>query len=158
KVSVAVSGLKRATVYHFRIVASNSGGTTMGSDRTFSTSLAPAVQTGAAQGISVGGATLTGSVDPKGRSTKRWFEHGPITSYGSKTATKAAGSASGPQSVSAAVAGLKPATAYHFRLVATSDAGTTAGADQTFSTLGVTLTASAREVVFGGRVRLQGTV
>jgi hypothetical protein len=158
KVSIAVSGLKRTTVYHFRIVATNSSGTTVGSDRTFSTSLAPAVQTGAAQGVGVGGATLTGSVDPRGRATKWWFEYGTTSKYGSKTATKNAGSGSGTQNVSVAVTGLKAATAYHFRLVASSDAGTTAGADQTFSTQGVTLTTSTREVVFGGRIRLQGVV
>jgi hypothetical protein len=158
KVSIAVSGLKRTTVYHFRIIATNSSGTNVGSDRTFSTSLAPAVQTGAAQGVGVGGATLTGSVDPRGRATKWWFEYGTTSKYGSKTATKNAGSGSGTQNVSVAVTGLKAATAYHFRLVASSDAGTTAGADQTFSTQGVTLTTSTREVVFGGRIRLQGVV
>ena len=157
-VSVAVSGLKRATVYHFRIVASNSGGTTIGGDRTFSTSLAPGVQTGPAQAIGVGGATLTGTVDSRGRATKWWFEYGTTSQYGSKTPTKNAGSASGPQNLSAAVTGLSAATGYHFRLVASSDAGTTAGADQTFTTLGVTLTTSTREVVYGGRIRLQGVV
>jgi hypothetical protein len=158
KVSVAISGLKRATVYHFRIVASNSGGSTVGSDRTFSTSLPPAVQTGAAQDVGVGGATLTGSVDPRGRATKWWFEFGTTSKYGSKTAAKNAGSGSGTQSLSVAVTGLKAATAYHFRLVASSDAGTSTGADQTFSTQGVTLTTTAREVVYGGRVRLSGVV
>jgi hypothetical protein len=158
KVSVAVSGLKRTTVYHFRIVASNSGGSTVGSDRTFSTSLPPAVQTGAAQSVGVAGATLTGSVDPRGRATKWWFEFGTSTKYGSKTTTKNAGSGSGAQNLSVAVTGLKAATGYHFRLVATSDAGTTAGADQTFSTQGVTLTTATREVVYGGRIRLQGVV
>jgi hypothetical protein len=158
KESVTVSGLKRTTVYHFRIVASNSAGTTVGSDRTFSTALPPAVQTGTAQGIGVAGATLTGSVDPRGRSTKWWFEYGTTSQYGTKTAAKNTGSGSGAAAVSATVSGLTAATVYHYRLVASSDAGTTAGADQTFSTQGVTLTTSTREVVYGGRIRLQGFV
>ena len=158
KESVAVSNLKRTTVYHFRIVASNSSGTTVGADRTFTTSLPPGVQTGTAQSVGAGGVTITGSVDPRGRSTRWWFEFGTSTRYGSKTTTRSAGSRAGTQAVSAALAALKPATAYHFRLVASSDAGTTAGADQTFTTLGVTLSVTSREVVYGGRIRLQGTV
>ena len=47
---------------------------------------------------------------------------------------------------------------YHYRLVAKSDAGTTHGADLTFSTCGVTIAAAAREVIFGGRVTLSGVV
>jgi hypothetical protein len=158
KVAVTVTGLRRVTVYHFRIVASNSGGTTVGSDRTFSTSPPPTVQTGAAQGVGVGGATVTGSVDPQGRSTSWWFEYGTTTQYGAKTATRSAGSRAGPQSVSALLTGLTAATTYHYRLVASSDAGRTSGADQAFTTLGVTLSAASREVVYGGRIRLQGTV
>src|SRR5206468_1080131 len=33
-----VSGLSPSTTYHFRLVASNAGGTTQGSDQTFTTS------------------------------------------------------------------------------------------------------------------------
>jgi hypothetical protein len=36
-VSATVSGLQAATTYHYRVVATNSGGTTVGSDRTFTT-------------------------------------------------------------------------------------------------------------------------
>ena len=65
---------------------------------------------------------------------------------------------SGPQNVGAAVAGLKNGTTYHYRLVATSDAGTTYGSDLTFATRGVTIAAGGREVIFGGRVTLSGAV
>jgi hypothetical protein len=34
-ISANISGLAASTTYHFRIVASNSGGTRYGSDRTF---------------------------------------------------------------------------------------------------------------------------
>jgi hypothetical protein len=156
--SIAISGLKVSTTYHFRIVASNSAGATFGSDRTFSTSLAPGVVTGAAQNVSATGATVGGTVDPRGRSTTWWFEYGASASYGGKTPVKSAGSKAGPQNVTAALAGLKNGTTYHYRLVAKSDAGTTYGSDLTFATLGVTIAVGGREVVFGGRVTLSGAV
>ena len=37
-VSTALSGLRRKTRYHYRLVASSSGGTSVGADRTFTTS------------------------------------------------------------------------------------------------------------------------
>ena len=156
--AVAISGLKASTTYHFRIVASNSGGTTFGSDRTFSTSLAPGVVTGAATNVGSTAATLAGSVDPRGRTTTWWFEYGASASYGSKTAVKNAGSKAGPQNVAVALGGLKNGTTYHYRLVAKSDAGTTFGSDLTFATRGVTIAAGGREVIFGGRVTLTGAV
>src|SRR5262249_52211268 len=94
----------------------------------------------------------------RGRSTSWWFEYGTGSTYGSKTATKSAGSKAGAQNVSAPVTRLQIGTGYHYRLVAKSDAGTTFGSDLTFSTLGVTIASTAREVVFGGRVQLNGTV
>ncbi len=158
KESASLTKLKVATVYHYRIVASNSAGATAGVDRTFSTSVPPVVQTGSAQSVAVGTATLTGSVDPKSRSTTWWFEYGTSTGYGSKTSAQSAGSGSAAKSVSAALKGLANGTVYHFRLVAKSDAGTTNGADATFQTAGVTLAAAARELVFGRTVALHGFV
>jgi hypothetical protein len=60
--------------------------------------------------------------------------------------------------VSMTLTGLTPATTYHYRLVAKSDAGTTYASDATFTTTGVTLTVLARQVVFGGRVTLSGAI
>src|SRR5262249_41642982 len=156
--SATITGLRASTTYHFRIVARNSSGTTVGSDMSFSTSLAPAVVTGGAQAVGPTSAALTGSVDPRGGSTSGWCECGAGSTYGSKTATKSAGSKAGAQNVSAPVTRLQVGTGYHYRLVAKSDAGTTFGSDLTFSTLGVTIASTAREVVFGGRVQLNGTV
>ena len=156
--SASLTNLKVATVYHYRLVASNSAGTTNGTDRTFSTSVPPGVQTGPAQGVGVTTATLTGAVDPKTRSTTWWFEYGTSTAYGSKTSSQSAGSSSGAKAVSAGLKGLTSGVVYHFRLVAKSDAGTTTGADGTFQTAGVTLTAAARDLTFGRTIVLHGTV
>ena len=157
-VSAAIKSLKPATTYHFRLVAQNSSGRTNGDDRTFTTVGAPAAQTGAAQAIGTDVAQVTGQLDTRGRSTTWWFEYGTTSKYGKKTATKSAGSKAGTQSVAVSLTGLSAATTYHFRLVAKSDGGTTAGPDATFTTTGVTLTVTARQVVYGGRIRLSGTV
>ncbi len=156
--SAPVSSLKKSTTYHFRLVANNSGGTTYGSDSTFSTSLAPGIVTGAATNVGSTTATIAGTVDPRGRSTSWWFQYGASASYGAKTAAKSAGSKAGAQNVSANLSGLKNGVVYHYRLVATSDAGTTYGSDLTFATHGVTISSGGREVTFGGRVTLSGSV
>jgi hypothetical protein len=60
--------------------------------------------------------------------------------------------------VSVPLTGLTPGTTYHYRLVATSDAGTGRGADAAFTTVGVTLATPARLVVHGRGLTLSGSV
>ena len=157
-VSASLTRLRTTTTYHYRLVATNGSGTTFGSDRSFSTSLAPAVRTGSVQNGGSTTATLTGSVDPRGRATTWYFEYGTSTSYGSRTARRSAGSGTAVRSVSEPLSGLVAGATYHFRLVATSDAGTSRGADGAFTTAGVTLATPARLVVYGRRITLTGTV
>ena len=133
-VSIAVSGLTSGKTYHFRLVATSSAGTTNGADKTFVTAEPPAAVTSAASSIGTTSAKLNGSVDPNGRSTTYFFEYGTTTSYGTKTSSSSAGSGSSSTNVSKTVSGLNSGTIYHFRLVATSDAGTVTGADRTFTT------------------------
>ncbi len=69
-VSASLSGLGAATVYHFRLVATNASGTSVGSDQSFGSAPAPVVQTGSAQGAGANSVTLTGSVESLGRGTR----------------------------------------------------------------------------------------
>ena len=133
-VSIAVSGLTPGKTYHFRLVAISSAGTTAGADKTFVTAEPPAAVTSAASSIGTTSAKLNGSVDPNGRATTFYFEFGTSTAYGTKTSSSSAGSGSSSTNVSKAVNGLNSGTLYHFRVVATSDAGTVAGSDRTFTT------------------------
>lgn len=157
-VSATVNGLP-AGIYHFRLVATNAAGTSFGSDLTFGSGGPPTVQTGSAQGAGPSTATLTGSVDPLGNATTWYFEYGTTTAYGVKTAAKSAGSGTEATGVSAAIAKLLAGTTYHYRLVATSSAGTSYGSDVTFMTVpAVTLSVSTSESVFGKYVTLSGIV
>jgi hypothetical protein len=157
-VSGGVTKLAAGTSYHFRLVAQNSSGRVFGLDRLFTTVGAPNATTGAAQSVGPDTAQLTGSLDPLGRSTTWWFDYGTTTKYGKSTTHRSAGSKAGVQTVTEPLTGLSANTTYHFRLVAKSDGGTRYGADAAFSTTGVSLVAAARQVIFGGRVQLAGTV
>src|SRR5205823_3926535 len=79
-------------------------------------------------------ATVSGSVNPNGVGTTWYVEYGTSTSYGAKTPAKDAGAGTTAVGVSAPVTGLRTGRTYHFRVVATSDAGTSRGADKTFLT------------------------
>ena len=94
----------------------------------------PAVVTDHAQGVTANGATLRGKVDAHGCPTSYRFEYGPTIAYGKVTPAVAAGS--GTKSIQAAVSvsALAPHTLFHFRIVATSAAGSTPGADFSFTT------------------------
>jgi len=101
---------------------------------------APTAITKAATNLTQSGATLNGLANPNSLATSYFFEYGPTTAYGSKTAEVAIGSGSSPVVASTAVGGLEPGNTYHYRLVAKSSAGTSPGADQTFTTANPTWT------------------
>jgi hypothetical protein len=103
-------------------------------DRVGRLTVAPGATTGAALGIHFADATLAGSVSPRSQATTYHFEWGLTPAYGASTTEAAAGSGALPVAVTAAIAGLVPSTTYHFRVVATNGAGTTAGVDGAFTT------------------------
>ena len=135
-VTANISGLTASTTYHFRIVATNSGGTRYGSDRTFTTlsSTGPAVViTNPAADITTHTATLNGTVDPHGLTTTVYFQYGTTVSYGHTSASQSK-TGNAYQNVSAGISGLFALTTYHFRIVGTNTSGTTYGGDRTFTT------------------------
>lgn len=135
-VSANVTGLTATTLYHFRVVASNGAGTTMGSDQTFTTLTAtgpPVVITNAATNVTTSSGTLNGSLDPHGLTTTVFFQYGTTTSYGSATPTQnQAGNTY--RNITANISGLATHTTYHFRMVANNAGGTRMGSDRTFTT------------------------
>ncbi len=136
-VSASVTGLSANTSYHFRISATNMGGTSYGSDETFKTlPNAPAVITEPASSVTQTSASLNATVNPNGTEvTKCEFEYGTTNSYGKIAPCSALpGSGETPVEVSASATSLVPNTTYHFRISATSTGGTSKSSDETFKT------------------------
>lgn len=136
-VKTTAGSLIPGTVYHYRIVAYNRFGTSIGADRTFKTKgfAPPAAATGPAAQVGKSFVTLTGVVNPNGTTTSYYFQYGVSAAYGSQTF---AGSLSGhaATAVSVPVTGLAPGTIFHYRLVAThSGFPPQAAGDLTFMTL-----------------------
>jgi subtilisin family serine protease/streptogramin lyase len=95
----------------------------------------PEVVTQAASTISTTGATLTGTVNPRGLLTSYHFEYGPTVNYGNRVpvTNKEVGAGTEAVKVNEAIAGLTPGTTYHFRLVASNSKITIFGKDLTFT-------------------------
>jgi hypothetical protein len=133
----SLGGLAPATTYYYRLVATNSEGTTFGAVRSFDTTgvaTAPAAVTLAAGSVGATGATMNGTVNPRRQATAMTFEYGTTLSFGSMTPVVALDSANQPESVSAAATGLAPSTTYYYRVVGTNATGTSAGIVMAFTT------------------------
>jgi hypothetical protein len=120
---------------------------------------APAVVTGGAANVAQQTARLTGTVNPNGDTTTFQFQYGTTSAYGSVTPEQKLGG-TGKKTVTADVAGLAPATTYHYRLIARNGKGLTKGADRSFKTkaqpLGVAFAATPNPVPFGATTTLGG--
>jgi hypothetical protein len=99
----------------------------------------PTATTEGATQITGAEATLAGSVNPNGPpDTHYYFEYGTTVSYGKDSPTPPGSDAGFGESAVPArttVVGLAQGTTYHYRLVASSWAGTTDGEDRTFTAL-----------------------
>jgi hypothetical protein len=135
-VSAAIGGLAPGTAYYFRIVASSAIGEVFGGPVAFTTQPPPQVSTNGASGLSEGGATLNGTVNPEGLDSHYHFDYGPTTAYGLSTPENDAGSGTSSVPESSGITGLKPGTAYHYKIVAASSAGATESGDREFRTPG----------------------
>ena len=147
KTSSTITGLAPGTTYHFRVVATNSAGTSYGADDTLTTrsTNAPTVTTGSATDVTTAEAIMQGTVNPNGLATTDQFEYGTTTLYGTTVPVPAESAGSGTATLNKGytLVGLLPNTTYHYRLVATNIEGTTYGKDASFTTYSLTPTFSS---------------
>jgi hypothetical protein len=129
--------LTSATTYHYRIVATNSLGTSFGSDREFTTPLSdpPQIRNVAATATGPTTATLRAELNPGFGDTAYRFQYGQESSYGNNTPIVGPiGNDGGFHSVAADISGLSPGTTYHFRVIAFNFVGNIASSDLVFTT------------------------
>jgi hypothetical protein len=164
-VKAAIDGLTRDTTYHYRLVATNPAGVSFGADRTFRTAPGPqppGVSSTTSRDVSSRSARLLSRVDPNNLPTTMRFEYGRSTSYGSFTDRVDVGAGGSGVPVSVPVENLRPNTRYHFRAVATNDAGTTRSFDRSFVTTreprDISIALNPSRVVWGGNLTVVGRV
>jgi hypothetical protein len=122
---------------------------------------APTVTTGGTSNLAQQTVTLAGAVDPNDADTTGQFQYGTTNRYGATTPPQVI-TGDGKRTITVDVAGLAPATTYHYRFIATNSKGLANGADKTFKTkaqpLGVTLGATPNPLAPGGATTLAGQI
>jgi hypothetical protein len=138
QLSVKAPGLAPSNAYRYRVSATSNAGSVVSGSTTFETlpEVPPTAVAEAPTGVVQTAATLQGKVNPKGGSSSDChFELGTSVSYGSSIpCTTMPGPVTTDVSETRKVTALLPATAYHYRLVITTNAGTTKGGDVEFTT------------------------
>ena len=138
-ISSEISNYYGYSTYHYRVVASNEFGESVGKDMTFTTEPAPLPEISGTSvtDLTPTGATLSAMVAPNRWDASWLFEWGETTSY--EGLTELEDVLTGDdftvfQPVTATIGGLKPATLYHYRAVAFNFTGAINGPDLTFMT------------------------
>ena len=149
-VNFGLTGLSPSTLYHFRLVASNSAGPINGPDQVFTTTSGssgggslPTASTTPASSVTSSAATLNGIANPNALATTTTFQWGTTSTYGSNTVPQSIGSGTTGSNVTFDLTGLSPNTLYHYQLVASNSAGVTIGGDVAFTTTSVSTVAVA---------------
>ncbi len=154
-VEQAVTGLKPATTYHFRLVANSGGAETVGADKTFTTDPAPkpSITAASASSATSTSVVLSATVNPNGAATTVVFDYGRTTAYGTTTSAENAGEGADPVTVRRTLTGLEPRKSYHFRVRATNTSGETVSGDRRF----VTVRAASPSAATSGIAEVQPT-
>jgi hypothetical protein len=128
-----LSTLQPGATYHFRLRAATEGAG-FGEDAHFATQPPPTISGFAASNLTESSVDLSAAVDPGGVAvTACRFEYGTGPGYGQEIACPTppgAGTSPVPETVH--IETLEHDTTYHWRVVATTEAGTTASGDHTF--------------------------
>jgi phosphodiesterase/alkaline phosphatase D-like protein len=131
-----IGNLLPNTTYHFRFVAGNSAGTTLGSDLTFTTTVpAPSVKTGPAVQVTAHSARLTGTVNPNGSKTNCSFQYGITPNHElAGIGLPLVGNGTSNVAVKLDLGNLHVNAAYHYVLLCSNSSGQAYGSDMVFKT------------------------
>jgi hypothetical protein len=137
----AIAELEPGTTYHYRVVATNAAGTTLGKDETFTTTAPqlPIVESEASSLVAQTTATITALVNPDGLQTSYILEVGTEVAPGDIAYTPTYGEVGTEQrELTFPLTGLLPGTTYHYRIVLINEDGTNPvqPGGQTFTTPG----------------------
>lgn len=139
-ISEGLEGLEDYTIYYYRLVATNSLGTSYGAKHSFRTipPEPPVISDSSAAGVTATGAQLSAGVTPNFGEAIYGFEYGETAAYGQQTISEDLLPADAQvHPVHLGVSGLTPGQIYHYRALAINYGGISYGPDQTFTTLDV---------------------
>jgi hypothetical protein len=143
-VAAPITGLTPSSTYHYRVVVENATGTAEGTEEEFTTltAEAPVVDSQSVSALSTTGATLEAQVNPNYQETTYAFLI--ATNQALTGASEISGASSlppvfGDQLASVQASALAPGTTYYYRVIAKNATGSTEGAVQSFTTVGVPL-------------------
>ncbi|MBI2471164.1 MAG: SBBP repeat-containing protein [Planctomycetes bacterium] len=123
-VSLGISNLSPGTTFYYRIAASNSLGTSTGSEASFATIWdAPVATTSIASNITTSSATLNGQVSTNGTTTTAFFQYGTVSGSYTGTSTQSTVTGSSTSLVSASLSSLSSGTNYYYRNTSKSSVG-----------------------------------
>ncbi len=133
-----LSGLEDYTTYYYRIVTTNSLGTSKGPDRSFQTTppeLPTIVGTKASE-VTANSAALSSAVTPNFGETFHGFEYGETAAYGTQVLEdKVFPADDQSHPFGTQIDGLIPGRTYHYRAIAINFGGISYSPDLTFTTL-----------------------
>lgn len=133
----SITNLLPNTTYYIKAYATNTGGTSYGTESSFTTPPAPpTMTTGAITSITLGTATAGGSVTSTGGQSLSQYGHVWGTNPSPTTADKLTtlGTKTTTGSFSSSLTGLIPNTKYYIRSYGTNPTGTSYGTETSFTT------------------------
>ena len=137
-VGAELTGLGEGTEYRFTLFAKpHEEGLQEGQELSFETFGPLSIDAVRASNASQSSVTLEADINPHGLDTSYRFEWGPTESYGhfAPASFESIGNGADPVQATARISGLSPASTYHFKVIAESEAGEDESEDATAETL-----------------------